>query len=57
MGSKQHISIFPMAAQIWTKSSTLVGVVGAKEEVSSLQIQDYLKEEELTRFTVKICNT
>jgi hypothetical protein len=57
MGSKQHISIFPMAAQIWTKSSTLVGVVGAKEEVSSLQIQDYLKEEKLTRFTVKICNT
>jgi hypothetical protein len=29
IGSEQHISIFPMAAQILTKSSTFVGVVGA----------------------------
>jgi hypothetical protein len=53
----QHISIFPISAQISTKSETLFGVVAAGQKVSSVLAQTFYTSRTLTRSAVKVCNT
>lgn len=57
MGSKQHMSIFPMLAQIDWKSAMSFGVDGARSRSISLQLAVGLFGMKLTSLAVKVSNT